>query len=109
MNNACLPQKAELVYLIPTIRKELAKAMKKNLKETEIASKLGLTKSAISQYIHKKRACEVNLPKELKEEIKKSAEKIENGKSTGMQEITYLLNISKKTRFTCKVCQEQCK
>ncbi|MFC1685419.1 hypothetical protein ACFLZZ_00170 [Nanoarchaeota archaeon] len=105
----CLPQKAELVYLIPTIRKELAKAMSKNLSGKEIGLKLGLTKSAISQYLNKKRACEITLPTEIKKEIKISASNIENGSSTGMSEISRILEFSKETKFTCKICGEYCK
>ena len=105
----CLPQKAELVYLIPSLRKELALALKKNLSEKEIASRLGLTKSAISQYIHKKRGAGIKFPENIKKEIKKSADKIANGKSTGMAEIVNLLEIAKKSRFTCTICREVCK
>lgn len=106
MKIGCLPQKAELVYIIPTIRRELAKELNKNMSESKIATKLGLTKAAISQYINKKRGTEINLPTDLKKEIKNSAEKIGSNKSTSMQEIAYLLKLSKETKFTCKICKE---
>jgi len=109
MNFACLPQKAELNFLIPAIRKELAKLMSKTLSESEIAMRLGVTKPAVSQYINKKRGTEITLPADLKEEIKNSAKKIEKGETTSMQEISKILEISKETRFTCKVCHERCK
>lgn len=109
MESACLPQKAELMYLIPTIRKELALALKKSFSESEIASKLGLTKSAVSQYIHKKRGAEIKFPEKIKREITKAAKRIANGKSSGMAEIVDLLELAKKSRFTCKICREVCK
>ena len=109
MSLSCLPRKAELMFLIPTIRKELAKELSKNLSESKVALMLGVTKSAISQYLNKKRGTEINLPADLKKEIKTSAEKIEKGEATSMQEISRLLEISKETRFTCKVCHENCK
>lgn len=109
MDMGCLPQRAELVFLIPTIRKELAKELSKRHSETEVASKLGVTKSAISQYLHKKRAAEITLPIEIKDQIKTSAENIDSKKSTSIYEISKLLDLSMKLKFTCKVCNEdQC-
>lgn len=106
MELGCLPQRAELVFLIPTIRKELAKELNKKSSDTEVAMKLGVTKAAISQYLHKKRAAEITLPTEMKKEIKISAENIQSGKSTSINEISKLLELSKELKFTCKICKE---
>lgn len=109
MKCACLPQKTELMYLIPTIRKELAESLINKLSEKEIAAKLGLTKSAISQYLHKKRGSEIKFPRKIKSEIARAAKRILEGNSTDRIEIVRLLGVAKRTRYTCKVCKEVCK
>jgi len=91
------------MYLIPAIRKELALVLKKKLSDAEIARKLGLTKSAISQYSHKKRASAVKFPAKIKKEIEKSADIISKGKNS-KAEIVRILNLAKKSQFTCKIC-----
>lgn len=105
MKCACLPQKTELVYIIPAIRRGLSVLLSKDLSGNEIASKLGLTKSAISQYLHKKRASEIAFPAEMKKEIEKSAKSISSGKSDGRKETVRLLEVAKKTGCTCRICK----
>ena len=57
VNKLIQPQEVEVWYIIPLIRKELALAMKKRkMPQNEIASLLGVTDSAISQYSNNKRA-----------------------------------------------------
>lgn len=106
----CLPQKAELFYLIPAIRKELIRESRKfSLKQSEAAKILGLTKSAASKYFHEKRASLIDFSKEMKKEIEKSAEQIfKNGKNAN-SEIVKLLGIAKKIGFTCKICKGEYK
>jgi len=108
MRLACLPQKAELMYLIPAIRKELAIILREKLSDAEIARRLGLTKAAISQYAHKKRASTIKFPSEIQKEIKKSAHAIIKGKNAKV-EIVKILELAKKTRYTCKICGEICR
>ena len=70
-------QELEVWYIIPNIRKELALALNnQGLNQVEIAKKLGITKAAVNQYFHKKRAVNLNFSNEFKEEIKSSASKI---------------------------------
>ena len=106
MKCACLPQRTELVYVIPALRRELSLALKKDFSEKDIAMKLGLTKSAISQYINRKRASEIRFSKEMKGEIARSARSISSEKSTGNEELVRLLEIAKRTGCTCKICGE---
>jgi len=102
----CLTQGIELNKLIPAIRKEFIKILEKGgLNDSEIADKLKITKSAISQYKHKKRGKNIDFPKHLENLVRKSAEKILVGKSADA-EINFLLNQMKKQRFTCNVCGE---
>jgi len=98
-----LPQEIEVWYVIPTIRKELALALKRQgLSQKQIAAKLDLTEAAVSQYINKKRAAGIPLPSKLKQEIEKSAIKIVKNGSV-VKEISHILELSRKELFLCKV------
>jgi len=95
-----LPQELEVWYVIPAVRSGLVKIMaKQGLKQREIAKKLGLRESAVSQYIKKKRGQGVNLPEKLKEQINKSALSIINNKKTHMEEIQRICRLSRKMGF----------
>ena len=74
-----MPQEIEVWYILPAIRKELAKTMlAKGMKQKEIASALNIAKSAVSQYIKEKRAKGIEFDSEMKAEISKSADTIIN-------------------------------
>ncbi|MEK6835196.1 MAG: helix-turn-helix domain-containing protein [Nanoarchaeota archaeon] len=97
------PQEIEVWYILPLIRKELAKELLKyNLTQKEIALKLGLTESAISQYINQKRANNLVLYKEIKEEIENSAKRIANN-SNSMKEIQNISKLFWETKGICKI------
>ncbi len=98
-----LPQELEVWYVKPTIRKELASAMKSNgLKQVEIAKRLGVTKSAITQYINESRGNEIKLNKKIKKEVADSAQKINNTMDT-IREIQYLLNVAREEKVICQI------
>ena len=70
-----MPQEIEVWYIIPSIRRELAKSLKgKGLSQKEIALTLGITEPAVSQYLHDKRASGVEFDDKLLELVNKSAE-----------------------------------
>ena len=110
------PQEVELWYVIPLIRKELAKALKSlGLKQRQIAVMLNLTESAVSQYIQNKRACDIDLTAQLKTEIIASANKIAAQFSTSnkttklgdnqiaFKEINRLCELVRANKFICKI------
>ncbi len=98
-----LPQELEVWYVIPTIRKELALAMKnKGLKQVEIAHRLGVTKSAITQYLNDKRGSELKFNNNIKEEIGKSALKI-NSQLDALREIQYLIGFTRQEKVICQI------
>jgi len=68
-------------YTLPIIRKELARSLIKDygLTQRKAAEKLGITESAVSQYLSKKRGNFKTLNTIIKEEIKKSAKRIVKG------------------------------
>ena len=56
-----MPQEIEVWYIIPAVRRELAKSMVKiGLKQKQIAVTLGITEAAVSQYLKLDRYCRQN-------------------------------------------------
>lgn len=110
MNLNCLTQKVELNYIIPAVRKQfIAFLEKKGFNDSEIARRLKITKSAISQYKHKKRGKTINFPRSIAEEIKKSSKAIGKGKNANV-EILKIINEIKKSHYICLICKEcECK
>ena len=73
-----MPQELEVWYLIPSLRKELAKIFISEFKMTQkqVSEILGITESAISQYLKSKRGNGLKFSKDEIKEIKKTANKI---------------------------------
>jgi predicted transcriptional regulator len=97
------PQEIEVWYILPLIRKELAKALLNyNLTQKEIASKLELTEAAVSQYLNEKRANLINLDNDIKQAIEKSAKKIATQNTNVIKEIQLISNLIWKNKTICK-------
>jgi predicted transcriptional regulator len=65
-------------YVLPKIRAELARLLvKRGLNQNEAAERLGITASAVSQYLHKKRGEKTILSAREQKMLEKSAEKLE--------------------------------
>lgn len=98
-----LLQELEVWYLIPAIRREIALAMKSNnLKQVEIAKRLGVTKAAVNQYLSGKRGSGVKLNSSIKEKINHIAANI-NNELDSVKYIQYLLNVSRKEKIICQI------
>lgn len=104
MQLSCLTQKIELDHLIPAIRLEFIRILGKDISDAEISRKLGVTKSAISQYKHKKRGKNINFPKKIEKEIEKSASLILKGKNAD-SETNKIINLMKSSREICCLCE----
>ena len=75
------PQEITVWYILPAIRRELAKAMlTKNLKQKQVAKLLGITEAAVSQYLRSKRAKQVEFNKDIKLKIQEAANNIINAR-----------------------------
>ena len=100
-----MPQEIQVWYVLPAIRKELAKSMINDykLKQNKAASLLGLTEAAVCQYMKSKRASEVILDSKIKSEIKKSAKRIIEKKSSTMEETQRLINLANVQNVVCKM------
>lgn len=97
------PQEIEVLYLLPTIRRQLSIEMKKLGKgQKEIAELLCVTESAISQYLKSKRASKVIFHQEQFDDLIIAAKKIKDTKSM-LFETQKLLKDMKKSGFLCEV------
>ena len=81
-------------YVLPLIRKEFAISLIEDhkLSQRKSAELLGITESAVSQYISKKRGAHEKFNATLKEEIQKSTKRILKG------------NITVMKKETCRIC-----
>jgi len=101
-----MPQEIEVLYIIPTIRKHLSVAMKEaQIPQKDIAVRLGVRESTVSQYLNEKRATQVEFPEEILTLIRVSATKIKNT-SHLVQEMQIILTEVRKTNVLCKIHRE---
>ncbi len=104
-----LPQEVEIWYVIPVLRKMLVSELKKQgLKQNAIATKLGLTEAAISQYATDKRAnshLTAFESAELKSEISKSAIKIASSSDSNVsnKEINRICAFMREKKILCEI------
>lgn len=81
-------------YVLPQIRAELAREMlRMGLSQVEISKKLGVTQSAVSQYLKNKRGSKVNFRQGINPRIKQLARAVAAGSGD-------LLS------GTCTICRE---
>ncbi len=99
-----MPQEIEVWYLLPALRREIAKSLiKKNgLSQKETAKILGITEPAISQYLSSKRGKKMIFSKKELVEIEKVANKISNDPKRVND---YLYKLSVAFRGSDAVCR----
>ncbi|MFA5084641.1 MAG: transcriptional regulator [Candidatus Paceibacterota bacterium] len=102
-----LPQEIEVWYVIPAVRRELARilAEKHDMKQKDIAALLGITEAAVSQYVHNKRASEIIFSGEMKREMEISAKIIIKSSKRAVSEILRIVSLAKQQGFSCEVCK----
>ena len=103
-----LPQEIEVWYIIPAIRKELAKLFVKDhkLSYEKAGVILGISKAAVSQYISNKRATKFKLPQPIKTEIAKSAKKLVKTPNQAPMEIEKIIKIIRTKKCSCDLCKK---
>jgi len=97
-----LPCENIIWYGIPVIRREIAFCLINNfgLSQKEAAEKLGITPSAVSQYVSKKRGKITIMDEKIINEIKLSAKKInEKGELVLNSELCKICKILKSEGF----------
>ena len=99
-----MPQELEVWYLLPSLRKEIAKTLvnEYELSQKKVAEIFGMTESAVSQYLKSKRANELKFSNQELAEIKKYADKIFENKKDYHK---YLFELSKRMRGTKSLCE----
>jgi len=104
----CLTQRIELNCIIPAVRIEMISILEKSgLSDAEISRRLGITKSAVSQYKHHKRGKHIHFSDKIEAEIRKSAKKLIEKKSASADaEISRIIKMLKQSRGICKICHE---
>ncbi|MEM4266298.1 MAG: helix-turn-helix domain-containing protein [Candidatus Woesearchaeota archaeon] len=101
------PQELEVFYILPALRREIAKAMKKlGRSQKAIAQILGVTEAAVSQYLHQKRATDVDFTKALQKEISSSASQITD-RNSFLRVAQQMIRKIRGNRFICDVCRDQ--
>ncbi len=111
------PMKApcELIvwYVLPSIRRELAKELVENhsLTQAEVARRFGVTDAAISQYLKSKRGTSKEIENsekypEFKEEVEKAAVRMVNG-SDIVTETCAICDMIKRSGMLCRIYQIQ--
>jgi len=109
-----MPQEIEVRYILPAIRRELAKIFIKEheMNQKEAAKTLGLTEAAVSQYQHLKRAKEVVFTNKIVDEIRISAGKIlaeKNAKQRLIAEMYRISNLTTVRQILCDIHRAQSK
>lgn len=99
-----LPQEIEMWYLIPALRRELAKILISDfgMNQKQVSQTLGITESAVSQYLKSKRGSELKFSEEDIQKIRGVAYNIvEKGNSHANEE---LYRLSMKFRGSNIIC-----
>ncbi|MBI2652395.1 hypothetical protein HYX00_02920 [Candidatus Woesearchaeota archaeon] len=109
-----MPQEIEVRYILPAIRRELARVFiqEHKLSQKEAAKILGLTEAAVSQYQHSKRAKEVVFSDSVVNEIRISANKIlaeKNNKQRLIAETYRISSLTKVRQILCDLHRAQSK
>ena len=109
-----MPQEIEVRYILPAIRRELARVFiqEHKLNQKEAAKMLGLTEAAVSQYQHSKRAKEVVFSDSVVDEIRGSAKRIlaeKNNKQRLIAEMYRISGLTKVRHILCDIHRAQSK
>ncbi|MBS3071304.1 helix-turn-helix domain-containing protein [Candidatus Pacearchaeota archaeon] len=100
-----MPQEIEVWYLIPALRRELARIflVKYGLNQKKAAEILGITESAISQYLNSKRGNEIKFAKNEVKQIEKGAEKIMKDEKSALKVVYNLCLLFRESKVICSI------
>lgn len=104
-----MPQEIEVWYLIPALRKELARifVVDYRLTQKEASKILGLTESAVSQYLKSKRAIDIKFADDELKEIRKTAKLMIKNKKDFMKHFYSLCTKLKGAESMCAFHKKQ--
>ena len=100
-----MPQEIEVWYLIPALRREIAKSLIKrhNLSQRKVADLLGVTEAAVSHYLSSKRGAGLVFPKNYTKEIAKASNRIVKDNGNAIKHLYDLCKIFKKPSIICYI------
>lgn len=103
------PQEIEVWYTLPALRREFVKVLieEHELNQKEAAKKLGLTESAVSQYLKQKRGKEVQFGENILGEIKESARRIINNQELAVPELVRVSRLIDVKRVICDIHRKE--
>jgi len=108
INKIMHPQEVEVWYVIPSLRKEITlNLIKRKFEQKRIASILGITEAAVSQYAHKKRAGGIIFNKEVKKIIKDAADRIVSNNAVAFKEIQNMLKTPELSEIKCSIHKKE--
>ncbi len=97
------PQEIEVYYVLPMLRRQLALAMKEqNIPQKEIAIRLHIGESTVSQYIKEKRGSQIEVDPKLRLKVQDAAKRIAN-KSDLIREIQILMQFIRHSNLLCQI------
>ena len=98
-----MPQEIEVWYVLPAVRLEIAKGLKKKgLNQQEISKKMHVTPAAISNYFKNKRATGMKFNEKVMTKINNAVENISKG-NCFVKEVQEVLKVVRKTESLCEV------
>ncbi len=93
--------------ILPAIRREIVIELKElGIKQNEIAKTMGITPSAVSQYLKNKRG-DFEFSKEFSQKIKESAKRIKEDSSIVFNETNMLVKEFENSKAICIVCRKK--
>jgi predicted transcriptional regulator len=96
-------QEIEVWDVLPSLRRELAKALlKSGLSQRETADKLGITEAAVSQYLSSKRAKGMVFGRQVLAEVRKSAAALVDGAPV-VGEMQRLCDLVQVRKMVCEI------
>ncbi len=101
------PQEIEVFFILPALRRDLARSMKEKLglDQKTIAKRLGITEPAVSQYLNNKRATKVVFSPRVDSAILLSSKKILDNISL-IREVQSLITLAREELVTCALHEE---
>lgn len=106
-----MPQEIMVWSILPAIRRELSKTLvnEHHITQKEVASLLGVTEAAVSQYLKSKRAKDVTFDGKVMKKIRKAAKEIIKDKSALIGEIQKICNSIDVKLMVCDVHKKNSK
>ncbi|MHA2295347.1 MAG: transcriptional regulator [Candidatus Hodarchaeales archaeon] len=102
------PSELEVWYVLPGIHRVIAENLKETgLRQKTIAEMLELSPAAVSYYLRKERAKDIDFPEEIINEIVIAAERIGNDPSSYFEEVHRLLKLVRETGALCQIHAEK--